>query len=48
MLSKATYHDERKRIANPHDKYAKAKKIILQIAQRFKARGRWTASSRIR
>lgn len=46
MLPKATYHDERKRIANPHDKYAKAKKMILQIAQRFKARGRWTAGYR--
>ena len=38
-----TYHDERKR---PHDKYAKAKKMILQIAQRFKVRGRWTAGYR--
>ncbi len=46
MLPKATYHDERKRIANPHDKYAKAKKMILQIAQRFKVRGRWTAGYR--
>ena len=46
MLPKATYHDERKRIANPHDKYVKAKKMILQIAQRFQVRGRWTAGYR--
>ena len=43
MLPKATYHDERKRITNPHDKYVKAKKMILQIAQRFQVRGRWAA-----
>lgn len=45
-LPKATYHDERKRIANRHDKYAETKKMILQIAQRFKVRGRWTAGYR--
>ena len=32
-LPKATYHDERKRIANTEDKYAKAKKAILKIAK---------------
>ncbi len=41
-LPKATYHDERKRIANHHDKYAKAKKMILQIAKQGQVRGRWT------
>ncbi|MCR5524774.1 MAG: IS3 family transposase [Lactobacillus sp.] len=45
-LPKATYHDERKRIANRHDKYSEVKKIILQIAQQFKIRGRWTAGYR--
>ncbi|MFK5705392.1 hypothetical protein ACI3E1_02910 [Ligilactobacillus sp. LYQ139] len=46
MLPKATYHDERKRIVNSHDKYAKAKKMILQIAQHFQVRGRWTTDYR--
>lgn len=41
-LPKATYHDERKRIANYHDKYAKVKKVILQIAKQGQVRGRWT------
>lgn len=45
-LPKATYHDERKRIANHHDKYTEVKKVILQIAQRFQFRGRWTAGYR--
>ena len=27
-LAKATYHDERKRIANPDDKYCEVKKVI--------------------
>lgn len=41
-LPKATYHDERKRIANYHDKYAKVKQVILQIAKCGQVRGRWT------
>ena len=41
-LSKATYHDKRKRIANCHDKYAKVKKVILQITKQGQVRGRWT------
>lgn len=41
-LPKATYHDERKRITNHHDKYAKVKKTILQIAKQGQIRGRWT------
>ena len=41
-LPKATYHDERKRIANTEDKYAKAKKAILKIAKQGQVRGRWT------
>lgn len=45
-LAKATYHDERKRIANRHDKYSEVKKVILQIAQQFQIRGRWTAGYR--
>ena len=47
MIPKATYHDERKRIANPHDKYEKAKKRILKIEHRFKVRGRCTAGYRL-
>ncbi len=42
----ATYHDERKRIANRHDKYRVVKKVIVQIAQQFQIRGRWTAGYR--
>lgn len=45
-LPKATYHDERKRIANHHDKYTEVKQEILQIAQQFRVRGRWTAGYR--
>lgn len=45
-LAKATYHDERKRIARSHDKYEEAKAQILKIAQRFRLRGRWTAGYR--
>ncbi|WP_076459536.1 IS3 family transposase [Limosilactobacillus caccae] len=45
-LPKATYHDERNRIANHHDKYTEVKKVILQIAQRFQFRGRWIAGYR--
>ncbi|WP_318636005.1 IS3 family transposase [Limosilactobacillus reuteri] len=45
-LPKATYHDERKRIANHHDKYTEVKQVILQIAQQFQIRGRWTAGYR--
>ncbi|WP_019251433.1 IS3 family transposase [Limosilactobacillus reuteri] len=45
-LAKATYHDERKRIAHSHDKYEEAKVQILKIAQRFRLRGRWTAGYR--
>ncbi|KGE71303.1 IS3 family transposase [Limosilactobacillus reuteri] len=45
-LTKATYHDERKRIARSHDKYEEAKAQILKIAQRFRFRERWTASYR--
>ena len=41
-LPKATYHDERKRIANRDDKYAKAKQAILKIAKQGQVRGRWT------
>ncbi|MEY8441240.1 transposase [Lactobacillaceae bacterium 24-114] len=41
-LPKATYHNERKRIANYHDKYAKVKKVSLQIAKHGQVRGRWT------
>lgn len=41
-LPKATYHDERKRIANYHDKYEKVKDIILRIAKKGQVRGRWT------
>ena len=41
-LPKATYHDERKRIASYHDKYARVKKVILQIAKQGQVRGRWT------
>ena len=41
-LPKATYHDERKRIANYHDKYKEVKSIILQIARQGQIRGRWT------
>ena len=39
-LPKATYHDERKRIANYHDKYKEVKSIILQIARQGRIRGR--------
>ena len=45
-LPKTTYHDERKRIANRHDKYGEVKKVILQIAQQFQSRGRWTTGYR--
>ncbi|NMV54187.1 transposase, partial [Lactobacillus reuteri] len=45
-LAKATYHDERKRIAHSHDKYEETKVQILKIAQRFRLRGRWTAGYR--
>lgn len=45
-LAKATYHDERKRIARSHDKYEEAKVQILKIAQQFRLRGRWTAGYR--
>ena len=41
-LPKATYHDERKRIANSDDKYARAKQAILKIAKQGQVRGRWT------
>lgn len=41
-LPKATYHDERKRIANHNDKYAKVKAVILKIAKKGQVRGRWT------
>ena len=41
-LAKATYHNERKRIARSHDKYEEAKAQILKIAQWFRLRGRWT------
>lgn len=42
QLPKATYHDERKRIANHHDKYVEEKKVILEIARQGQVRGRWT------
>lgn len=45
-LKKATYHDERKRIANPSDKYRKAKEQMLDIAQKYQLRGRYTAGYR--
>ncbi|ASR41885.1 hypothetical protein [Ligilactobacillus agilis] len=32
-LAKATYHDERKRIANPDDKYCEVKKVIRRICE---------------
>lgn len=41
-LAKATYHDERKRIANPDDKYCEAKKVIRRICEQGKVRGRLT------
>lgn len=41
-LPKATYHDERKRMANSDDKYAQAKQAILKIAKQGQVRGRWT------
>ena len=41
-LAKATYHDERKRIANQNDKYGQAKKQILRICEQGKIRGRLT------
>lgn len=42
QLAKATYHDERKRIANHHDKYSQIKKIILRISEKGRVRGRLT------
>nr|WP_251574184.1 IS3 family transposase [Limosilactobacillus agrestimuris] len=45
-LPKATYHDERKQIANSYDKYQEVKTQILKIAQRFRVRGRWIAGYR--
>ncbi|WP_295730928.1 IS3 family transposase [uncultured Limosilactobacillus sp.] len=41
-LKKATYYDERKRLANKHDKYADVKRTILRIAKQGCVRGRWT------
>lgn len=41
-LPKATYYDERRRIANDHDKYGEVKQVILQIARQGQVRGRWT------
>lgn len=41
-LAKATYHDERKRIANPDDKYCEVKKVIRRICEQGKVRGRLT------
>ncbi|WP_251545322.1 IS3 family transposase [Limosilactobacillus caecicola] len=41
-LAKATYHDERKRIANQDDKYREVKQEILRICEQGKVRGRLT------
>lgn len=41
-LAKATYYDERKRIANQYDKYSQVKKQILRICEEGKVRGRLT------
>lgn len=42
QLAKATYHDERKRIANHHDKYDRIKQIIIKIVEEGRIRGRLT------
>ena len=41
-LSRATYYDERKRIANPYDKYAQVKQRVLAISGQGLYRGRRT------
>ena len=41
-LPKATYYDERKRIAHPSNKYAYVKKVVLKIVEEGRVRGRLT------
>lgn len=41
-LSRVTYYDERKRIANPYDKYAQVKQRVLAISRQGLYRGRRT------
>ena len=42
QLPKATYYDERQRIAHPSTKYARVKQAILKIVEEGRVRGRLT------
>lgn len=45
-LKRSSYYDECERMKNPYDKYVNVKKLIMEIAQSYVVRDRYTAGYR--
>lgn len=45
-LKRSSYYDECERMKNPYDKYVNVKKLIMEIAQNYVVRDRYTAGYR--